>query len=365
MREDVAEVAAEPAVAAVAAEGPPVDDDVDRGRHHRAAGGGAGTAGRTGEGTIERPFPTSAATLDTTSLDVSVVIVNWNAGPLLAACLASLERNPPSGTWEAIVVDNASTDGSAATVAGRPCVHVIANDDNRGLAAGNNQGLVASQGRHVVISNPDVEYRPGAIDALVGLLERRPSAAFAFARLVHPDGTPQTCAGDLPRLRDALLGRQVARHRATAEASDAPSGFWWDGWDHATERRIGHGLEACYAVRRDAVAAIGLQDERFPLDWEGIDWCERAAAAGWESWFCPSAEVVHVGGASIRQAQLRWVLSSHRGIYRYFAKRSAPALRPLLAAVVAGRAAVKAVGLAVGGSRYERSHPGVTGTGGA
>ena len=288
---------------------------------------------------------------------VSFVVVNWNAGAALTACLDSIEAHPPSSTWEAIVVDNASTDGSASrAVAGRePHVRLLANPTNLGLARANNQGIRAATGDRIVICNPDIELRPGAADALLGCLDRHPRAAFAFARLVGADGAQQTCAGDLPTLRDALAGRQVARDRATRGET---TGFWWDGWAHDEERTIGHGLEACYAARREAVDEIGLQDEQFPLDWEGIDWCARAAAAGWESWFCPAAEVLHRGGVSIRQAQLRWVVSSHRGIYRYFAKRRPLAARPLLALAVGGRALVKSVAVVVGPGRYSRSHPG-------
>jgi hypothetical protein len=182
-------------------------------------------------------------------------------------------------------------------------------------------------------------------------MARRPRAAFVIARPERPDGTLQTAAGDLPTLRSALLGRQVARARGGVDR-----GFWWDGWDHDEERQIGRGLEASYLVRRAAIDEVGLQDERFRLDWEGIDWSERVRAAGWEIWFSPAARVVHLGGGSIRKAQVRWVLRQHRGMYRYFAKRRALALRPLLAGLFAARAAIKVVGLAVGPSRYERSH---------
>jgi GT2 family glycosyltransferase len=269
------------------------------------------------------------------------------------ACVESVAANPPSAPWEVVVVDNASADGTVEALAGRTGVRVIANETNRGLSAANNQGMLAARGEVLVISNPDVEYTAGSIDALLGCLQRHPRAAFAFARLVHPDGTLQTSAGDLPSLGDALRGRQLVRRSATAGAR---TGFWWDGWAHDEECQIGHGLEASYAVRREALVEIGPQDERFPLDWEGIDWCERAHSAGWEVWFCPDAEVVHLGGVSIRQAELRWVIRSHRGIYRYFAKRTSPPARVALASVVGLRGAVKAAAVLAGARLYARAH---------
>jgi GT2 family glycosyltransferase len=101
---------------------------------------------------------------------------------------------------------------------------------------------------------------------------------------------------------------------------------------------------------------IGPQDEGFALDWEGIDWAERAAGAGWEIWFTPDATVVHAGGASIRQVPVRWIVGSHRGMYRYFAKRRPPAARPLLAAAFAARGLAKLGGLALRRTTYARGH---------
>ena len=270
---------------------------------------------------------------------VGVVIVSWNAGQALLDCLASLRANPPSASWEAIVVDNGSSDGSIERVRdGVPWARVIANPGNRGLAAANNQGIVASRAPFLLISNPDVVYRPGAIDALLDLLRRRPRAAFAAANLRHPDGRLQTSVGDLPSAAGALLGRRLARYAPAPGAR-----MWWHGWGHDEERPVGHGAEACYLVRRAAIAEIGLQDERFVLDWEGIDWSARAWEAGWEVWFCPAATVTHLEGRSRGQVPRRLIVSAHRGMYLYLARRARPALRPLLAVVVAARALVRLV----------------------
>ena len=171
-------------------------------------------------------------------------------------------------------------------------------------------------------------------------------------RLLHADGSLQTSVGDLPTLADAVLGRQAARRRARPGRT---SGFWWDGWDHTEERPIGHGAEACYVVRRSALADIGLQDEAYVLDWEGIDWSARAWDAGWEVWLCPEAEAVHLGGVSVRQVPARWVLQSHRGMYRYFKTRRSKALRPVLWLAFAARASIKMLAVAVRLPMHERA----------
>ncbi len=268
--------------------------------------------------------------------ELSVVIVSWNAGTALLACLRSLHANPPTCDWEAIVVDNGSSDGSVARILRElPSVRVIANPRNRGLAAANNQGIAASTGRCVLISNPDVIYPPGAVDALRDVLARRQRAAFAVANLRYPDGGLQASVGSLPSRREALLGRRLGRHFAHG------GGMWWYEWPHDEERAVGHGAEACYLVRRQAIAEIGLQDERFTLDWEGLDWSARALARGWEVWFCPTANVTHLEGASRGQVPGRLIVGAHRGMYLYLRARSHPLARPLLAAVVSLRAVTR------------------------
>jgi GT2 family glycosyltransferase len=285
---------------------------------------------------------------------VTAVVVNWNGGDVVVDCLRSLGEHPPSVPWEAVLVDNASSDDSVEQVrAELPWVRVIANERNAGLAAGNNQGMRASEAPFILISNPDVMYASGAVDALLDLLHRRERAAFAVARLVDRDGTLQASAGDLPTLRDALVGRWLGRRGPQRTMQ----GFWWFDWDHRDERPIGHGGEACYLVRRAALQEVGLQDERFPLDWEGVDWSARVWDAGWEIWFCPDAEVVHLGGVTIRQVPYRWVVLSHRGMYRYFRTRLPRAGRPLLATAIGLRAAAKLVLAAMDARRvYELGH---------
>jgi GT2 family glycosyltransferase len=284
---------------------------------------------------------------------VSVVIVNWNAGQALLGCLRSLHEHPPSVPWEIVLVDNASSDGSVAAAAmAYPSTRLITNRTNRGLPAANNQGFVASRGEFVLVSNPDIVYSAGAVDALLATLARHPRAAIAVPRMLYDDGALHTSAGDLPTLVEALRGRQAQRRKAPG-----PSGMWWDGWAHDAEQRIGRGHEASYLVRRAAIEEVGLQDERYRLDWEGADWHARMGDAGWEAWFDPAAEVVHLGGASIRKAPARWIVSSHRGMYRYFADRH-PAWRPWLAPLVAARAGIKLASLAARRDVYERGHRG-------
>jgi len=287
---------------------------------------------------------------------ISVVIVNWNSGPHLAALLDSLAAQPAEPSWEAVVVDNASTDGSAE-LGQRAGVRVIRQSTNTGLAAANNIGMAATDCPYILIANPDVVLPDNALANMVAVMQRHPRAAWVVPRLVSPDGTIQTSAGDLPALNEAFLGRRLGSRWA---GRDQPAlegrGYWWHGWPHTTEQPIGRGAEACFLVRRAAVEEIGPQDPRYRLDWEGVEWTARARAAGWEVWLDPATTVIHVGGVSISQARLRWVVESHVGMYRYFAGRMRPAARPLLAAAVAGRALAKLGATLLGAPLYDRAH---------
>ncbi|MDQ6839892.1 MAG: glycosyltransferase family 2 protein [Actinomycetota bacterium] len=284
---------------------------------------------------------------------LSIIVVTWNSVGVVSSCLQSLLEHPPSVAWELIVVDNGSTDGTAAQVhSDLPDVTVIANTHNRGLPAANNQGMVSAHGALFLICNPDVLFETGAVDALIAVLHRHPEAGWVVPRLRYPDGGAQTSAGDLPSLGEALLGRQLGRRRSPG----TPRGFWWDGWPHDQERQIGRGHEAAYLVRRHAVTQVGLQDERYVLDWEGIDWTDRFRQGGWQVWLAPAANVTHLGGASIRQVPVRWIVSQHRGMYRYFSRRRPRSWRPGLAALFFLRAAAKVATLGTGAPLYEWAH---------
>ncbi len=297
------------------------------------------------------PFVDSPARWSAGRALVSVVIVNWNSRDAVLGCLRALAEHSPDGGCEVVVVDNGSVDGSVEAIRRSfPSVRVIANSQNRGLPAANNQGIAATSAPFVLIANPDTIVQPGAVDAMVDVLNRHDRAAFAIPRLLYEDGELQVSAGEIPTFFEAILGRRFQRRVSNT------SGYWWDGWAHDEERAIGRGHEACYLVRRRAIEEVGLQDEAYVLDWEGTDWTARMRDAGWQIWFCPKAEVIHLGGVSIRQVQARWIISSHRGMYRFYRSRRPAALRPFIAATIAARAATKLIGSRLRLTTYEHGH---------
>jgi GT2 family glycosyltransferase len=287
--------------------------------------------------------------------DVSLVTVTWNSASVIEQFLDSLAAGCGRLACELIVVDNASSDSTVEIARSKmPDAKVIANADNRGLAAANNQGLALARAPLIAISNPDVVFHPGALESMAATLARRPRAGWVVPRMLYESGAVHTSAGRLPTLADAILGRIVARWLSRNRES-----LWMDGWAHDEEREIERGHEAFYMVRREAVDEVGGQDERFVLDWEGPDWMDRFRRSGWEIWLCPDAEVVHLGGASIRQVPLRWIMSTHRGMYYYFSDRRPAGWKPVLAAVFATRGLLKAAMAMARLPMYEWAHRGV------
>jgi N-acetylglucosaminyl-diphospho-decaprenol L-rhamnosyltransferase len=281
---------------------------------------------------------------------ISVVVVNWNAGPLLERSVTSALS---AADVEVIVVDNASADGSVDTVVDLDGVTLIRNRRNRGLAAALNQGALAATGDPIIFLNPDATFSAGGVQRLCEAIERRPRAGAVVPRVRFTDGEVQTTAGELPSLREALAGRQ--RQWRGAKWGN-PSGFCWDGWAHDEERQVGRAGDVCFAVRREAFAATGLFDERFPLDWEAVDWSARLVSTGWEIWFTPDVELVHdVGTSTGRANPLRWVAQTHLGMYRYFANRSGPVAQPVLAVLFGVRAIAKAAAALAGLPMHERA----------
>jgi len=293
-------------------------------------------------------------------IDLSVIIVNWNTRELLAGCLESVAgsrlkvegrgaepvtSNPQPSTVEVIVVDNASSDGSAAMVRERfPWVTLIENAENVGFAAANNQGIPEATGRYVVLLNSDTEVRPGALEVLLGFMDDHPRAGACGARLLNADGSLQpSCHPMLTPGREfwrlAFLDRLLPR--ATYPMAR---------WDVTTPRRVEVIKGACLVLRREALDQVGLLDDGYFMYTEEVDLCHRLALAGWELWWEPRAEVVHFGAASSRQAREEMYLQLYRSKAQFYRKfggeeRAAEFKRYLRLAYLPRRALTRAAGV--------------------
>jgi hypothetical protein len=278
--------------------------------------------------------------------DLSVIIVSWNTRDLLRECLRSVVSRQSSVvshqssvvslqssqasilktedcqlTTEVLVIDNASTDGSAGMVCTEfPEAQLIVNRENVGFARANNQGIRASQGRYVVLLNSDTIVRPGALAKLVAFMDDHPQAGAVGPRLRRGDGAVQPYAfgGDptlgylLRRGANRLLFRRHLHDWATDVVQDVD---WVAG--------------TCLTVRREAFEGVGLLDESIFMYFEDNDWCLRLRQAGWKVYYNPQAEIVHIGGQSLAKnpAAQR---SYHESLRYFYAKHYGPAAELLL-----------------------------------
>jgi GT2 family glycosyltransferase len=231
-------------------------------------------------------------------IDLSIVIVSFNARADLERCLASLHQAAPAASHEIIVVDNASTDGSARAARESPAVRVIESAVNRGFAAANNVGIRQSRGRTLLLLNPDTIVPAGAIDRLLAELDRHSEAAAIGPRLVDGNGHAElsfgSMIGPLNELRQRRLMRGLERDdpavRGQVEAMTRQphSPDWVSG--------------ACLLVRRQDAEAVGLLDERYVMYTEDVDFCAALRARGRRVLFTPAVEVVHLRGRSAATA---------------------------------------------------------------
>lgn len=222
-------------------------------------------------------------------IDLSVVIVTWNSGDLLRRCVESLRGFYRTLSVELIVVDNASSDGSASfPLWNRDSTRLVVNPENGGFARACNQGIRASTGRYILLLNPDTEVLPGALEALVAFMDTHPEAGAAGPGLVNPDGSLQPSGGRFPSLR-----RLLAIHPVIGRFLPAPEDPLRRR-DFSEVSEVDEVSGACMIVRRAAVHEVGLRDEVFFLYFEDVDWCLRLKRAGWRIYYLPQARVKHL-----------------------------------------------------------------------
>ena len=243
---------------------------------------------------------------------LGVVVVTWNAAEYVERCLESVRGH------ETVVVDNGSTDGTPALVRERfPEVELI-EQENRGMGGGNNAGMRAAGGRYWLLLNSDAWVK-GGLDDLVAFADAHPRAAVVGPRLLNPDGSLQRSVRGEPTLW--RLATEYLFLRKLAPRTQAFNAFYGAGFDHAAPREVESLQGAALLVRREAADEVGLFDESFFMFSEETDWLHRFRAAGWQVWFSPSAEVVHLGGASHGG---RLYAENLRGILRYLTKHRGP-----------------------------------------
>lgn len=271
---------------------------------------------------------------------LSVIVLNWNTAHLLPICLESLRTSAGHLDMEIWVVDNASTDGSVELLRRHfPWVRLIANTQNVGFAAGNNQAMAASSGEYVLLFNSDAVAPAGSVERLLEVARSHPRAGIVGARLLNPDGSFQASHSRFPTLgREALILSTLGRRLFGPHYPSAGP---------EVERRaqaVDVVEGACLLVRRAAFDEVGGMDEGYFMYAEEVDWCYAMRRHGWQTWYAPDAPIYHLGGASSLNRKPQREADLYRSRVRFFRKHYGPLQANALKAMLFASTALKATG---------------------
>lgn len=287
---------------------------------------------------------------------VSIVTVTYEAGDSLETFLSSLSA-ASAATVPVVVADNASRDHAAeAAVRNHANVSVVQTGANLGYGKAANLGVAATSTDWVVIANPDIVWKQGALDALLDATHRWPRAGAIGPLIRTPEGEVYPSARALP-----ALGRGIGH---------AMFGWWWPSnpWSAAyrqdraepVERTAGWLSGSCLLVRRDAFDSVAGFDPAYFMYFEDVDFGERLAKAGWLNVYAPSAEVVHIGAQATSQHPARMSEEHHRSAMRYLDSRYPGrkwfVLRVILRLGLRARGMLaRKTGAVTGGAQYQRT----------
>ncbi len=252
-------------------------------------------------------------------MKLSIVIICWNDWKVIENCLRSIYEGTHQLTYEVIVSDNGSSDGSVEKIRESfPLVRVIENGANLGFSKANNVGIRAAHGEYVLILNPDTIVHDGSLDRWIAYAERHPEAGAFGCKVQNPDGTYQESARPFPTVWRSLLAALYLR----------PLGYLsrvflvdrYVGWYGNTERNVDWQSGCCVLFRGDLLQRLGGFDERFFYHYEEVDLCYRVWKTGFAIRFTPEASITHLGGQSVGRFPARFAIETCRNGYRYFYK---------------------------------------------
>jgi GT2 family glycosyltransferase len=258
-------------------------------------------------------------TSPSSSVDISVVIVGWNAKHYLELCLDSLAKAPPRRTLEVFVVDNASTDDSVQMIEAKfPWIKLIKSTENLGFSKGNNVAIRQCQGRYIALVNPDVIVFPGCLDALADFLDENPKVGNVGPRVFNPDMSVQSTCRRFPTLWNNFC---TASHlEVVFKGSPFFAGEHMFYFSHDRTLAVDV-IVGCFSmIRRETFDEVGLLDEGLFMYGDDVDWCRRARNAGWEVMFYPSGQAIHDRGKITAPYPVRFAVAQQRSVLHYWKK---------------------------------------------
>jgi len=261
-------------------------------------------------------------------LDLSITICSWNTVDDLRACLKSLELVEDEATFEVIVIDNNSEDGSPQMVAQEfPWVRLEAMSVNLGFTGGHNHAFPLRSGTHVLPLNSDTIVHEGALRGLMAYLTEHPDVGILGPKLLNPDGTLQYSCRRFPHpmaalFRNTPLGKLFPNNPFTRD-------YLMQSWDHDSVAEVDWVSGAAFLIRGDLLDQLQGFDPEYFMFCEDVDLCWRAWKAGMKVVYIPDSVITHAIGRSTDKAPNRMIGRFHRSMFRFFSKNVVPE-QPLL-----------------------------------
>jgi N-acetylglucosaminyl-diphospho-decaprenol L-rhamnosyltransferase len=255
---------------------------------------------------------------------LSIIVSSYNARDILERCLRSIYENPPGLSFEIIVVDDASTDGTSEMVSRCfPDVRLLRNDTNRHYASSNNRAISRANGRYIYLLNNDTIMLPHSLDRMVAFLSKHPDAGAVGSKLLNSDGSVQWSVKSLPNPGSALFGARSVLTRMFPNNPISRKHLLHMGRDLSQPFVAGYVSSASMMMPREVVSKIGELDRRLSYHVDA-DYCKRIADAGYKTYYLPPATVIHLdhqGGTMVdRRRRFRSLVEFHMGSYIYYRK---------------------------------------------
>jgi len=252
-------------------------------------------------------------------MNLSVIIINWNTKKLLESCLSSIYKFTKDISFEVIVVDNGSTDGSQNRVKEKfPQVKLILNKRNLGFTKANNQGIKIAKGKYIFLLNSDTYLIENSLEKLVRQAQNLPNLGALGPLLLNEDRSIQQSVGFFPHLPQVFFWMSFI--------DDLPGGTLLKPYhvDHDNfyrkDREVAWVTAAAILVPRNVIRRVGSLDEKIFMYGEEVEWCYRIKKAGFEIYFTPATKIIHIGRGSSQQISTSAFIGEYKAIVYFYKK---------------------------------------------
>ena len=293
--------------------------------------------------------------------DLSVIVASYNTKQFLRQCLESIYKTTQGITFEIIVVDDKSSDGSPEMVRELfPQARLICHEANLKYVKANNAGLRAAVGRYGLLLNSDVEVNPGAFATLVRFMDEHWDAAAAGPKLINPDGSIQECvrsfAGVFPMICQTLNLHKIWPNNPITNK------YYHSDIDYDRLQVVPHIGTTAFIIRREIWETFGLLDERFEQFFGDFSYCYMLGQNHQKIYYVPEAVVLHYGSQSINQNGIKQIHALHEGLRKfydvYYAARYPFPLRWVVRLGIRMRRSLKVLELQLSGDKRVITGPG-------